>query len=427
MFVVDTLSSNRFVQGTAMTIFIRRMFVFFAIILLPGALNGAASGPHKTICLNMIVKDESAIITRCLESMVPIIDYWVIVDTGSTDGTQQIIKDYMAKKAIPGELIERPWKNFAHNRNEAIDLAKSKADYLFFMDADDYIVYEKGFALPDLDKDFYYVTIRRAGTRYDRIHMVGNNREWKYVGVLHEVICPPADATSGTLSLIYNQSNFDGARAKATDRYLKDAETLEMALLEEPNNQRYRFYLAQSYRDAGKRELALEHYQKRAEMGGWDQEVFWSWLEVARAQEALAMPPETVLASYKRAFASRPSRIEPLYYIALHYRMKNEYEKAYQVAKLATTLPPAQDQLFVQQWMYDWGMPLELSIAAYWTDRVEECQQISQDLLKKELDPNLRRCVENNLGFANSKILEKLIAIPATPSPVGKLEAVASQ
>src|SRR2546428_69578 len=72
---------------------------------------------HK-ICLNMIVKNESHVITRCLGSVLPLIDYWVIVDTGSDDGTQKIIKDFMQEKGVSGELHERPWINFSHNRNE---------------------------------------------------------------------------------------------------------------------------------------------------------------------------------------------------------------------------------------------------------------------------------------------------------------------
>ena len=59
-----------------------------------------------TICLNMIVKNESKIIKRLFDSVYKIIDYWVIVDTGSTDETKEIIINYFKEKNIPGELHE---------------------------------------------------------------------------------------------------------------------------------------------------------------------------------------------------------------------------------------------------------------------------------------------------------------------------------
>jgi len=100
----------------------------------------------KTICLNMIVKDENHVITRCLESVKSLIDYWVIVDTGSQDGTQDTIKNFL--KDIPGELYERPWVNFGHNRNEALALAQDKSDYILFIDADDQLVFSEELSLP---------------------------------------------------------------------------------------------------------------------------------------------------------------------------------------------------------------------------------------------------------------------------------------
>lgn len=78
----------------------------------------------------MIVKDEKNVIKRCLASVRDLIDYWVIVDTGSMDGTQEIIRDFL--REIPGELHERPWVNFEHNRNGALELARHRADYLFY-------------------------------------------------------------------------------------------------------------------------------------------------------------------------------------------------------------------------------------------------------------------------------------------------------
>jgi glycosyltransferase involved in cell wall biosynthesis len=91
----------------------------------------------------MIVKNEAHVIRRCLDAVRPFIDNWIIVDTGSTDGTQAIIREHL--EDIPGELFERPWQNFGHNRSEALALARAKADYIFVIDADNQLIVSPDF------------------------------------------------------------------------------------------------------------------------------------------------------------------------------------------------------------------------------------------------------------------------------------------
>jgi glycosyltransferase involved in cell wall biosynthesis len=92
---------------------------------------------RPSICLNMIVKNEAHVIARCLASARPLVDAWCIVDTGSSDGTQDKVRELMA--GVPGTLHERPWKNFGHNRSEALELARTEGcDYLLFIDADEW-------------------------------------------------------------------------------------------------------------------------------------------------------------------------------------------------------------------------------------------------------------------------------------------------
>ena len=201
----------------------------------------------------------------------------------------------------------------------------------------------------------------------------------------------------------------DGARIKDPERYKKDVEILEIALKEEPDSTRYRFYLAQSYRDSGQLEKALENYEKRVAMGGWNQEVFCAALEIGVLKEALNKSQEEIIKSYFTAFTTRPSRLEPLYHLTNYYRKNNNFAEGYKVAKIAHTLPKSDDALFVQEWMYDYGLPLELSICAYWIGKYDECQKISMEILKKEnLPEHVRTCVQSNLNFANVKIVESI-------------------
>lgn len=402
---------------------------FLFIIFLISSSIYSTEEP-KTICLNMIVKNESKVIERCLTSMLPIIDYWVIVDTGSTDGTQDVIKNFMKEKGVPGDLYERPWKNFSHNRNEALELAKGKADYVFFIDADEYLEYAPDFKLPEMDKDFYYVTIKYGGTMYPKIQLVNNHKDWKYVGVLHEVICPKASDTYATLEKVHNIYTTEGARSRDPQKYQKDAQVFEEALKEEPNNDRYVFYLAQSYRDAGEYSSAIKNYERRIQMGGWDEELFWSMLQIGILQEALNMPDDIIIKSYNRAHKFRPSRIEPIYHLANFLREKKEdFHSGYQVAKIGLAIPQSHDMLFLQQWMHDYGMLLEFSVAAYWVGKYEESHNACKALLARDLPPHARSCVQNNLGFATEKLQEianqKLLTLAKNINPSLLTEALA--
>lgn len=359
----------------------------------------------KTICLNMIVKNENHVITRCLATVKPIIDYWVIVDTGSTDGTQDTIKEFM--KEIPGELHERPWVNFAHNRNLALDLAKGKADYVLIIDADEMLEYSPDFKLPSLNKDSYTLTLIRGNIQYSLPSLCKLSSNWKWNGVLHESITSPLAKTTGHLKGIFRTTKSDGARSQDPEKFLKDAKVLEAALLEEPNNERYMFYLAQSYRDAKLYDKSIEAYKKRAAMGKWDQEVFYSLWQIARIQDWLDMEQEIVTTSYITAFTNRPSRVEPLNDLAKYYLKHEEFEKAYQIASIGKKIPQTTDQLFVEQAAYDYDMDLQYSVAAYWIGKYQECRDICHHLLaKSNLSSSVRSVVEANLDFANKKINE---------------------
>lgn len=378
----------------------RLLFILVLALFLDAQCSGA-----ETVCLNMIVKNESAVIRRCLTSAKPLIDYWVIVDTGSTDGTQDIIKEFM--KDIPGELHERPWVNFGHNRNEALALAKGKADYVLIIDADEVFSYPEGFKWPQLDKDFYHITTEFSGTQYGRVQLIKNALNWEWKGVLHEALSANNAFTSASLEGIQDVVRTDGARSQDPRKFHKDAEILEIALRSEPTNTRYQFYLAQSYRDAQEHEKALLNYQKRIAMGGWDQEIFWSMLQVGALQEALKMSPEVIHESYTKAFNYRPSRIEPLHRLTYYYRTAEQYEKGYQAALPALNVPLSNDVLFVEHWVYDYGLLLEYSICAYWTGRYLEAFLASQLILARPNIPtHVRECVERNLVWVNMKLKE---------------------
>ena len=361
----------------------------------------------------MIVKNESRAICRCLESVKPFITYWVIVDTGSTDGTQAMIQNYM--KDIPGELHELPWVDFAHNRNEALRLAKGKTDYLLFMDADDVVETADNFIMPPLNKDGYSLVSLGQGAKCLTVLLVNNRLEWHWEGVLHEFLHLPDTRTYAPLPGITVRRNVKNAGFRSQDpkKFYKDAEILEAALQKEPDHARYQFYLAQSYSLAQEDQLALQHYEKRATMGGWDQEVFWSLFQIAIIKEKLKMPFEDIVEAYYKAYHSFfLPRAEPLYYLAKYYRKTKNYEKAYQVALQGISIPEPDAQVFISDWMYEYGMALEFAACAYMIKRYAEAQAaLAQLLTKPHVPPPIRTLAETNQaanGRRHMRLREKL-------------------
>ena len=228
---------------------------------------------ETTICLMMIVKNESKVIERCLSSVKDIIDYWVISDTGSTDGTQDIIKNFFEKQNIKGELHENSWRDFAYNRSIVCKLAQDKADYLITLDADEIFKYDDDFKISKLTCDAYYIMTRNGPIEYTRMQLVSNRLKWYYKDILHEYIHSDTKIESiDLLRGIYNHPSPDGARSADPNKYRKDALVLERGLLDEPDNIRYRFYLAQSYRDCNDYDNAIKNYKIRADAYGFDEE-----------------------------------------------------------------------------------------------------------------------------------------------------------
>jgi glycosyltransferase involved in cell wall biosynthesis len=319
----------------------------------------------STVCLSMIVKDEAPVIARCLESVRPLIDAWLIVDTGSTDGTQDLVRALL--RDLPGELVERPWVNFAVNRTEALRLAKGRADYVLLIDADETMVREDGFRLPDLTADAYLVDVRYDGCSYLRKQLVRDALPWRYVGVVHEYLDCGRPHSEVLLEGVRTVPRHDGARARDPSTYRRDALLLEAALIDDPDNARSVFYLAQSYRDAGDLEQAVRAYRRRAEMGGWTEEIWFSRYQVAVLEERLGQPWPEVLCDYLAAYQLQPDRAEPLFRIALHHQARNEHAVAHLFLLRAMALPrPPSYRLFVELPVYEYLMAVEYAVAAYY-------------------------------------------------------------
>lgn len=327
------------------------------------------------IGLMMIVKNEAPVIERCLASVRPFVDWWVIADTGSSDDTVERVR--RALEGIPGEVVERPWVDFGHNRQEVLDLARGSAhrgegDYAMWIDADEQLV---GQPLEDhrLTHDGYHLQVEYDATRYQRLAVISLDRPWRWVGPIHEHLDLPG-AVLGELSTPTVLVTHDGHRAQDPDTYRRDAAVIEAALRDEPDDPRLLFYLAQSWKDAGEPEKALDAYRVRAaHMGGWSQEQWYSLFQAARMLERLDRPVVEVCDALLSAHQACSWRAEPLVELARLERSRERFEVALLYARAASLIAePVSNALFVDADTYRWRAWDELAVSCYWTARYEE-------------------------------------------------------
>ncbi len=326
----------------------------------------AADGPTitnpKALCLNMIVKNEMANLERCLRSVADYIACWVIGDTGSTDGTQDFIASFFADRGIPGELHSFPFENFEQARNAALDCAYASPlayDYLLLTDADMELVVEDRDFRSKLDAPAYKL-LQRSSMTYWNSRLARRDAGAHYRGVTHEYLEVREPGTR--LYGVWFKDHATGANRK--DKFERDIRLLLEALKQEPENTRYWFYLAQSYRDSGRFQDAADAYTKRIGTGGSNEEVWYSRLQRARCLRELKDESGFIREAIE-AFNARPHRAEPLYDLARFYRERGMTQASVLFAEEGLAIPwPEQDMLFILHFVYTWGLHEEYSIAA---------------------------------------------------------------
>jgi Glycosyltransferases involved in cell wall biogenesis len=367
----------------------------------------------------MIVKNESHIILETLNNVKKYIDYWVISDTGSTDGTQEIITNFFKKENIPGKLVSHKWKDFGHNRTLALEACRGKCDYIFVMDADDIIVGD--LKLPQDFKYDGYKLLYGKNFSYDRLQIMRNKGlKWEYVGVLHEYArCKNKKNASITTIRgdYYIDSRRLGDRNKDKNKYLKDALILraELEKLQKKNGSsaslsgsnenslvsRYAFYTGQSYYDYKDYENAIIFYRMRIKYLGWNEEVYYSYYQVANSIRFLKKDLETCEKAYLDAYNYLPSRAEALYQIASIYsdeannlldddnydiELYDKYmNKAYKYFSMANKIPyPERQTLFIFKEIYDWKAKYGLAMICFEMEKNDEALKLCNELIDNE-------------------------------------------
>ena len=339
------------------------------------------------ICLNMIVKDEAAIIERCLASVAPWIDRYAILDTGSTDGTPAIIERFMTERGISGLTYDGKFEDFSQARNDALDRARLQCDlgdgcdWILLCDADMKLVVDE----PEFRERIFSQTegigvnallVRQeAGLSYDNVRLVRRDAEARYVGSTHEFL-----SVNGVAKLVGVRffDHADGSSRK--EKFERDERLLLKELEEKPGDPRTLFYLAQTYKDLGRWTDSRYRYEQREKAGGWEEETWYSVYmqafclsKICRdrtgiSQDAADLYEAELIAMVLKAYERRPWRAEPLLLLSTYLRETGRNELACAFAKIGALISyPKQDSLFIEDVAYRHGFAFELSVAGYYS------------------------------------------------------------
>lgn len=346
------------------------------------------------LTLAMIVKNEAPNIERCLESVAPYIDYYVIADTGSIDNTKEIIKNFFDKKGIPGEIIDHPWEDFGTNRSKVLKHCHGKTKWALMIDADDNIEGKLPIEKFDDSTDGYVVKVVRGAMVWYRAQIFNLAKKlWWYEEPLHEYAVCEQPMSVQKLEGDYSWNvRTEGCRSREVssdrEKYVRDYFLLKKHLEKEPSSVRKQFYAAQSAFDCQLYEIAEKEYMARVNMGNWPEEVFYSWLRIGICREILGKPAEEVIDAFMMAYEARPNRAEALYHLSCIYRKYGRPRNAFMVASHAVTMPmPTEDILFVDNSVYQWGILDEIATTAIYVGKIHMGYAACEKLLNEPYMP----------------------------------------
>ena len=361
------------------------------------------------LSLVMIVKNESRSIRAIADSVRGHIDRWTILDTGSTDGTQELIRE--AFKGIDGELLEEPFVDFATTRNRSLELAGEKSVFALMLSGDETLV--NGAALRAFCEKHrhgkgpahgaYYVKVHFGSSIYDHARLTRTDAGWKYVGVTHEVIVkeksPPPTIRVPDAYIVHDVSHRDPKAAR--NRWQLDLRLLSDEHRKNPRDTRTVFYLAQTHECLGQHQKANALYEKRAKMGGWQEEVYESLFRMGRTAQAMNRPwPEVqqlYLNAYSHSCAHGIPRAEPLYAVAWFWYQQKNHALTFLFAQRGVDTPfPEKATLFVEADVYKHKLHDLVGTAAFYLKEFDAGERA----LRKALEslPNDAR-LKKNLAF----------------------------
>jgi glycosyltransferase involved in cell wall biosynthesis len=383
------------------------------------------------IALLLMCKNETKRLHITLNSVVGHVDSIVAFDTGSTDNTIEILKEFSEKHNIPLRLKQGEFVDFAVSRNESLDFADSFEDveYLLLMDVNDELkggeelrkTIERHKAT-NSPSTAYLVCQEWWSGQYDKYYnmrFIKAHCGWRYKGSVHEYLenfhipdqkdRPPVVRLDDTIKLYQDRTQDDD---KSFKRFSRDKVFLLKDHEKDPKDARTLFYLAQTCSCLNELEEAYKYYMLRAEIDGFMEEKFHAVLRSAEITQKLNKDWDESLVLYMRAFEIE-QRVEPLIKIAEHYRMRKQWVLGYNFAYLACQLPfPSAAILFIDKHAYQYKRWHLLGILGWYAEKYPEgkigCINAIKMGLNNELDTSNLKFYEEREAKNEPNISTKL-------------------
>jgi tetratricopeptide (TPR) repeat protein len=325
---------------------------------------------YNKIILLLMIKNESKIIERCIGRALEHVDAICILDTGSTDDTIAVCERYLSSVGKPFKISVEPFKNFGYNRTVSFQKAQELCTelswdpymtYAMAVDADMCIKPGAGFKDFKMTLPGYTVIQHNGNLKYHNNRFMQCGYNWKCVGATHEYWSgDPTEKISADIFYI-DDVNDGGCKSDKTER---DIRLLTEEIEADPNNGRAHFYLAQSYKDLGQFEKAIELYKKRIKIGGWYEELWYAHYQIGKCYDNLKKPEKMEL-WMNRAFKLHSKRAEPLYYLTKYFRIYSDHYKAFHYLRKGREIPfPKDDVLFIEHDVYEGLFDYENTILA---------------------------------------------------------------
>jgi len=363
------------------------------------------------LALNFICKDESHVIGKMLNSVKNVADLIVVNDTGSTDGTQDIIRKFGEENNIPTYVFERPFDDFEKSRNHAMQKLRDIVQELgwdankvhgFWVDCDETLVVDPKFDKNQFTNDLYMINTYIGPMKYTRNTFFRVSLPFRWYGPVHEfIVCDKKDITSGLATGVHVDVKMEGNSWKGNiaAKYKSHAFVLEKYLDDNRQDPRWIFYLAQSYHDSAsvadnfeenqeRLRRSLRYYRERTErLDGYAEEIYYAQFRIGTIMRNLEEPWNLTHQELLKAYAMDPLRGESIKVIIDYYLQMGEWHMAYLYTKFAKETfhgknPYPNRLLFVDEALYVWKFAESHAAASFYTGRREEARASYEEIVK---------------------------------------------